>query len=277
MPDEHVACIESSAVEDSSSQIDSLPNHSDSLDSHRGGQGPDEPSKWVALVARIQAGDPRGEEELYGVINGGVRFSLYRQIPLQEVDDKVHNIFMIVLEAIRERRLREPERLMGFIGTVARRQVAAYIHSAVEIRRICVPIDSEPGFPGIPVDSGIEDGIFGREVSELVSTTLMRLPESEREILRRFYLEHQTLKRICAEMGLTETQFRLLKYRAKANFGAAGRKALRMPLRMPVAREETPASRENHTWSHIHPACASGSSGGSTRFTSRRPPGLAGT
>jgi len=244
MSDEYAACIESSAVEDSFSQIDSLPNHSDSLDSHRGEQGLDQPSKWVALVVQIQARDPRGEEELYRIINTGVRFCLCRQIPHQEVDDKVHNTFMVVLQAIREERLREPGRLMGYIRTVAQRQVAAYIHHAVQTRNLSVSIDSESGFPGIPVHSAIEDRIFGREASELVSNALMRLPEFQREILRRFYLEHQTSNRICAEMGLTETQFRTRKCRAKADFGAFGKKALRKPLRMPVAREETPAPGE---------------------------------
>ena len=253
MSDEHAECIEFSGVEDSCSQIDSLSNHSDSADSHRGEQGLDEPSTWVALVARIQGGDSRGEEELYGIINTGVRFSLCRQIPPQEIDDRVHNIFVIVLRAIRERRLREPARLLGFIWTVAKRQVAAYIDDAVTIRGIAVSIDSEPDFHRTSFDAGVEDWIFGGELSELVSTALMRLRESDREILRRFYLEHQHPKRICAEMGLTETQFRVRKSRAKANFGAAGRKALRKPLRMPVAREETPIPGERRQRKLIPP------------------------
>jgi len=56
------------------------------------------------------------------------------------------------------------------------------------------------------------------------------LKDHEREILRRFYLEEQTQEQICAEMGLTETQFRLLKSRAKARFGELGRRRLRHPV-----------------------------------------------
>ena len=42
----------------------------------------------------------------------------------------------------------------------------------------------------------------------------------------RFYLREQTPEEICDEMGLTETQFRLLKSRAKARFAELGRKKL---------------------------------------------------
>lgn len=53
----------------------------------------------------------------------------------------------------------------------------------------------------------------------------------DREILTRFYLHEQTQQQICDEMNLTETQFRLLKSRAKARFGELGRKKLaRRPL-----------------------------------------------
>jgi len=48
----------------------------------------------------------------------------------------------------------------------------------------------------------------------------------DREILTRFYLQEQTQEEICAEMNLSDTQFRLLKSRAKARFGELGRKKL---------------------------------------------------
>ena len=48
----------------------------------------------------------------------------------------------------------------------------------------------------------------------------------DREILTRFYLYEQTQEQICAEMNLSETQFRLLKSRAKARFGELGKRSL---------------------------------------------------
>jgi DNA-directed RNA polymerase specialized sigma subunit len=45
---------------------------------------------------------------------------------------------------------------------------------------------------------------------------LRRLKKRDREILERFYLREQNAQQICAEMRLTETQFRLFKSRAIA-------------------------------------------------------------
>jgi DNA-directed RNA polymerase specialized sigma24 family protein len=61
---------------------------------------------------------------------------------------------------------------------------------------------------------------------------LQAIPRRDREILTRFYLKEQTQEEICEEMKLTETQFRLLKSRAKSRFGALGRRRL---MRKPMA------------------------------------------
>jgi len=55
---------------------------------------------------------------------------------------------------------------------------------------------------------------------------LRSLSAKDQEILTRFYLDEQTQEEICEEMRLNETQFRLLKSRAKARFGELGRKKL---------------------------------------------------
>jgi DNA-directed RNA polymerase specialized sigma24 family protein len=41
----------------------------------------------------------------------------------QDLDDRVHDTFLIVVQAISKGDLREPERLMGFVRTVVRRLV----------------------------------------------------------------------------------------------------------------------------------------------------------
>jgi RNA polymerase sigma-70 factor, ECF subfamily len=56
---------------------------------------PREPS-WSRLVERIRAGDPAGMEELYAVFVKGIRFFLWRQLGPQDLDDKVHDVFLII-------------------------------------------------------------------------------------------------------------------------------------------------------------------------------------
>src|SRR5919199_1483059 len=90
---------------------------------------------WALLVARIRAGDDDATADLYKIFSRGIRFYFCRQLGPQELDDRVHDAFLIVVEAIRRGDLREPERLMGFVRTVVRRQVAAHIEAAVQRRR----------------------------------------------------------------------------------------------------------------------------------------------
>src|SRR6476620_8305812 len=65
---------------------------------------------WAQLVESIRAGDANA---------------------IQDVDDKVHDTFLIVVQAIKNGDLREPDRIMGFVRTVARRLVAGHIDHVV--------------------------------------------------------------------------------------------------------------------------------------------------
>src|SRR6202035_5825368 len=97
---------------------------------------------WQDLVERIQRGEESVMEELYRLFGRGIRYYLCRQLGHQELDDKVHDTFVIVVQAIRRDELREPERLMGFVRTVVRRQVAAYIDEVVHSRRDDLDVES---------------------------------------------------------------------------------------------------------------------------------------
>jgi len=179
---------------------------------------------WVELVERIRSGETDGMEELYQLFSRGIRFYLCRQLGPQELDDKVHDTFVVVVQAIRRGELREPQRLMGFVRTIVRRQVAAHIDRVVHNRREQIELDAtlrvaDP--TGNP-----EEALMFRQRAELITRVLGELSPRDREILTRFYLREQSQDQICSEMDLTETQFRLLKSRAKARFGELGRKKL---------------------------------------------------
>ena len=179
---------------------------------------------WLALVESIQRGERSGMEELYRVFSRGVRFYLCRQLGPQDLDDKVHDTFVIVLQAITKGELREPERLMGFVRTVVRRQVAAQIDHAVQTRREQAEIDRNR--PMSDHRNTPEEAAILRQHEQVAEAVLRSISGRDREILTRFYLQEQTQEEICAEMNLSDTQFRLLKSRAKARFGELGRKRL---------------------------------------------------
>src|SRR5215467_3615436 len=95
----------------------------------------EENPSWPDLVERLRNGDTAALEELYRIFAKGVRFFIYRQLGPQDLDDRVHDIFVTVTESILNGELREPERLMGYVRTVERRQVASQIDHALRERR----------------------------------------------------------------------------------------------------------------------------------------------
>jgi len=185
---------------------------------------PDAYAGWVELVDRIRSGAAGSMEELYELFSRGIRYYLCRQLGAQELDDKVHDTFVVVVQAIQRGEIREPQRLMGFVRTIVRRQVAAHIDKVVHTRREHVELDSTVRMAD-PRENPEESAIF-RQRADLIHRVLSELGERDREILTRFYLREQSQDEICSEMSLTETQFRLLKSRAKARFGELGKKKL---------------------------------------------------
>lgn len=179
---------------------------------------------WVALVDRIRSGETDGMEELYQLFSRGIRYYLCRQLGPQELDDKIHDSFLVVVQAIKKGELREPQRLMGFVRTIVRRQLAAHIDRVVHDRRDQADLDSTVRVVD-PRGNPEETAMF-RQRKDLIHRVLSELGERDREILTRFYLHEQSQEQICDEMGLTDTQFRLLKSRAKARFGELGKKRI---------------------------------------------------
>jgi RNA polymerase sigma-70 factor (ECF subfamily) len=189
------------------------------------------PVDWPELVMRIQRGDESGMEDLYQLFARGIRFYLCRQLGVQELDDKVHDTFLIVVQAIRRGDLREPERLMGFVRTVVRRQVAAHIDQMVHSRRDELHLDV--GVRVVDARRNPEQNMAFQQKVDFMLEILNQLTERDREILTRFYLDEETQEEICGEMNLTETQFRLLKSRAKARFGDLGKRKLQQKMLVP--------------------------------------------
>jgi RNA polymerase sigma-70 factor (ECF subfamily) len=170
-------------------------------------------AEWAEVVGRIRGGDQGGVEALYATLcNGHARW--FRSIDPQSTEDRLHEILLIVLKAIRSGDLRNPDRLMEFVRTVARRQVAAHIRDAASHRRRFVT-EGEKNLRA-PEDQSPEACTAQRERLDGVIKILGRLKARDREILKRFYLDEQGQTQICGEMCLTGTQFRLYKSRAIA-------------------------------------------------------------
>jgi RNA polymerase sigma factor (sigma-70 family) len=174
-------------------------------------------ARCADLVHGIRSGHERSEAELYAVLDSGIRFYLARRLKPADIRDRVHDIFVIIVGAIRSNRVRDPARLMGFIHTVAARQAVACMReesqsrwedSAGEsMRSVCDP-HHDP-----------EERYALEQRVQLLRKALGQLNQLDRDILERFYLREQSKEQICGELRLTPTQFRLRKSRALDRLG----------------------------------------------------------
>jgi RNA polymerase sigma factor (sigma-70 family) len=195
----------------------------DALPTTENSREPFEVPDWTGTVDRIRAGDPLAMTELYAVFTRGIRYLLLRSLGVEEVDDRVHDCFVIVTEAIRSGELRDPARLMGYVRTVVRRHIAAHIEEAITRRRTSVEFEDSV-FSVSDWKNNPEQNLLDRQRAEIARRVFNGVSGRDREILRRFYLLEQPQERICEEMGLSYNQFRLLKSRAKARFGKLGQR-----------------------------------------------------
>jgi DNA-directed RNA polymerase specialized sigma24 family protein len=113
---------------------------------------------------------------------------------------------------------------MGFARTIARRKVSGYIDAAASNRRNHVEIESVFWLASPLATPEVQ--MISREQGDLVRWALANLAGREGEILTRFYMQEQSEAQICSEMGLTHTQYRLLKWRSKAHFEQLSRKQI---------------------------------------------------
>lgn len=161
----------------------------------------------------IAAGDSRGAAALYESFHRGMRYLAARYCP-QHADDCVHDAVIEVIQQIKQRQVKNGAALPGYIRTVLKRTCW---DKHAQVCRHDGEADTAEAALERAADTR-ENALNQLERQERVATMrrgLERLTPRQREILKRFYLEEQTPDVICAEMNLTDTQFRLLKSRSK--------------------------------------------------------------
>jgi RNA polymerase sigma-70 factor (ECF subfamily) len=176
-----------------------------------------------AIVENIRLDVPQGLEDLYLLVNGMDRLFSYliSRVGMPEAEDGMHDILLQTVAAIRRDGLRDANSLPGMIRTIAKRWAITQIHLRVRFWD-----SASTGSEQIPAFCDVEGELLARERRAIVEAVLQRMSLRDREILTRFYLQEQPFRQICAELQLTETQFRLIKSRAKSRFGDLGRRMI---------------------------------------------------
>lgn len=175
------------------------------------------------VVEMIRGGHPGGLEELYSMARN-FTFFIMRQLGSDDLQDKVHDVFVTAATAISAGKLRDSERLTPYLTTLTRFYTYGQIDRRMVRRKYVAPLEHA----NIPDrDVNLEHSVYRQQKMRIVREVLHAMPKRDRDVLQRFYVEEQSKEQICREMNLTPTQFRLLKSKAKSTFAKLGQRRLK--------------------------------------------------
>jgi RNA polymerase sigma-70 factor (ECF subfamily) len=209
---------------------------------------------WTALCEQIRAGHPEALGEFYRRFQSR-RYIFFRHLDVADAEDTFHNCYLKVIRQIKCGDLREPERIEGYIAVIARRLICHQIRARIQGRHCA----EETEYLNQPCRAaGPDEALWAAQRRKIILQALNSLPARHREVLVRFYIQEQPSEQIMAEMDLNETQFRLLKSRAKARFGRIGARRSARPLlafgdtptRKPPSMQQTSSHLELNTSRH---------------------------
>jgi DNA-directed RNA polymerase specialized sigma24 family protein len=200
-------------------------------------------TKPAAVADGVSRGESWALADLYQRMCG-VRVKIYGMVSDSflrrgELDDLFHDAYIATVCQLQREPMREPERLMGFVATVTARVVIRHMTlnlpkwkatgDLAEFEESC-DASSSPSKRSVTHDplQTLLEREQAAEMAASVRYSLTLLSAKHREILIRFYLSGQSRQQICAEMDLTENQYRVAKSRAKARFGRLGKQYLSM-------------------------------------------------
>src|SRR5689334_15676992 len=88
------------------------------------------PVQEASLAARIQAGDRSAEEQLFNTYQRSVLLiATARTHDREMARDLTQEVFIVILGALREGRLREPDKLAAFIHGTARNIINNFLRA----------------------------------------------------------------------------------------------------------------------------------------------------
>ena len=171
----------------------------------------------VEIVRRIIAGDSAAEGEVVRRYGQGVAVIVDHIVRRESATEDVsQETFKIVLEKLRRGDLREPERLSGFVCSVARNVALDYMRRARRFRNREEAGNAEH-IPD-PAPSQLEE-VLRQEKAGVVRQIINELKvERDRHLLFRYYIAEEDKDRLCLDLGLTRTQFNNVIYRALLRF-----------------------------------------------------------
>ena len=165
------------------------------------------PEEQTLLATRLSNGEAGAEDDLVRLFAGRIRaMMVVRTRNAHTADDLTQDTMMAVLVALRAGRLRDSERLAGFVYGVARNVLNDHLRG----RRPHEGVPVSPEMLPTPAHDQVEE----RERETLVRQALESLPATERQVLVLTLVEGLKPGAIAQRLGLTAEVCRTRKTRA---------------------------------------------------------------
>jgi RNA polymerase sigma-70 factor (ECF subfamily) len=173
------------------------------------------------LVHRIVAGDGRAEAELVERFGEGLLFLLRRWTrDATTAEDLYQETLRLALEKIRRGEVREPDKLAGFLRSLAK-NLSIHHYRRGSVRGERERDLEEVGAEEVP-SQGTSDQLtrlLRAEKAALVRRVIGEMPvERDRQVLFRFYIGEEDKERICADLGLTGPELNVVLFRARQRY-----------------------------------------------------------
>ena len=180
------------------------------------------------LAARVQAGEREAEDELVQRFRPGlVAVMRARTRDPQAAPELAHDTLLAVIAALREGKLRDPERLAGFVHGVAKNVLASHFRRRAG-EPVTVPLD--PDLPAPEPDDPEE-----RERRRIVLRAVDELAPLDRQVLDLSLVHGLQPAEIARRLGLSPDAVRMRKMRAVRRASELVREWLRSRVEQPLS------------------------------------------
>ena len=168
-----------------------------------------------SYVERLQAGDFRTQEHFVAYFSELIQLKLRSRLSSpQAIEDVRQETFSRVFAALRDGKIRQPDRLGAFVNSMCNNVLLE--HYRANSRDDSLDDDQERDFPAANVD--VLGAIANQQMAEKIREILEEMPERDRRLLREVFLEERDKDAVCKDFGVDREYLRVLLYRAKQSF-----------------------------------------------------------
>ena len=168
-----------------------------------------------SYVERLQAGDFRTQEHFVAYFSELIQLKLRARLNSpQAIEDVRQETFTRVFAALRDGKIRQPDRLGAFVNSMCNNVLLE--HYRANSRSDSLDEDEERDFPATNID--VLGAIASQQMAEKIREILEQMPERDRRLLREVFLEERDKDAVCKDFGVDREYLRVLLYRAKQSF-----------------------------------------------------------